>query len=400
MSLFLAEFSSRAIATPLRSLTRRARAMSNGESPGLDSTGEWIRELQEFREAFDEMAETMTERTRTLESERNGAQALIDYMGEGVLSLTGDGRILRANEAAVALLGIPRPHAPAHVRTLGTNPALRSLLEQAVDGPFSSKEFFLGGRNLLVSARRAEGGGAVVTFVDVTEVRRVEEVRRDFVANASHELKTPLTAIRGFAETLLEDDPPEEVRKKWLASIRSNALRLQRLVEDLLDLSRLESGGWVARRETMDLGSLCEVVFEDLSTVAGERGVTLSLSGEALVVADKQGLEQVVKNLLENSIRYSPDGEVITVQIQESTAFARVAVSDLGPGIPKWALPRIFERFFRVDPARSRRDGGTGLGLAIVRHLVGAMGGEVWAESELGSGTTVYFTLPLAKRVS
>jgi two-component system phosphate regulon sensor histidine kinase PhoR len=234
----------------------------------------------------------------------------------------------------------------------------------------------------------------------VTEIRRVEVVRRDFVANASHELKTPLTAMRGFAETLLEDDLPEDLRKQWLRSIRAHTLRLQRLVDDLLDLSRLESGGWIARKELVELEALFEDVMGDFSRTAEEQEVTLALSGDALVVADQQGLEQILKNLMENAIRYSPPGGTIQVSVGVTGGVAKVSVADEGPGIPKPALPRIFERFFRVDPARSRREGGTGLGLAIVRHLVNAMAGEVWAESEVGRGTTLFFTLPLAEQES
>jgi len=343
------------------------------------------------------MTEELATRFNGMESERDEMQALIDCIGEAVVSLTDDGRVLRANQAAIDLLELPRPFVPDLVRVLVRKASLRSLLEGAVATPFSSKEASLDGRNLLASSRPVEGGGAVVTFVDVTEIRRVETVRRDFVANASHELKTPLTAMRGFAETLLEDDLPEGLRKEWLNSISSHTLRLQRLVDDLLDLSRLESGGWIARKEIVDLGPLIKDVFADYSSVAGDRDISLTSEGEFLVLADEQGLEQVIKNLVENSIRYSPSGGKVGVTISEEEGSGRVSIKDDGPGIPAAALPRIFERFYRVDPARSRREGGTGLGLAIVRHLVNAMGGDVWAESKMGQGTTVTFILPGAK---
>jgi signal transduction histidine kinase len=270
---------------------------------------------------------------------------------------------------------------------------LRTLLETAVVRPYAAREITLGDRNLIVSARRVEGGGAVVTFLDVTEIRRLEMVRRDFVANASHELKTPLTAMRGFAETLLEDDPPENLRRDFLGSIRSNTLRLQNLVDDLLDLSRLESGGWVAREEVVEIRGVVEDLWSGLRAKLSDRKLDFSVEGNALVLADEQGLSQVVRNLVDNAIQYTPDGGSIQVKIWEEGPLARMEVRDTGIGIPTSVLPRIFERFFRVDPARSRAEGGTGLGLAIVRHLVDAMGGEVWAESELGQGTSIFVTL-------
>ena len=346
--------------------------------------------------AFNRITEEWDSRFRASESERDEMQALLNYMGEGVIVLTQDARVLRANQAAIELLDFPRPVNLAPIGTLVHQPALRSLLEGSVVKTFSSQEVALGERNLIVSSRAVEGGGAVVTFLDVTETRRIEMVRRDFVANASHELKTPLTALRGFAETLLEDDLPEDLRREWLGSIRSHTLRLQRLVDDLLDLSRLESGGWVAREEIVELEPLVEYVLAEFSTMAQDRKLTLKSEGNAVVVADEHGLEQVIKNLVDNAVRYAPVGGKIEVTIGEADGSGRIAVADNGPGIPTSALPRIFERFYRVDPSRARAEGGTGLGLAIVRHLVQAMGGEVWAESELGKGTEVIFTLPVA----
>jgi signal transduction histidine kinase len=203
--------------------------------------------------------------------------------------------------------------------------------------------------------------------------------------------------MRGFAETLLEDDLPEDLRRQWLSSLRTNTLRLQRLVDDLLDLSRLESGGWMARRDVVELEALAQDVLSEFGTMAEEHAVSLETWGGALVVGDEQGLEQVMRNLVENAIRYTPKGGKVSLEINCHEDTVTVSVRDTGVGIPISALPRIFERFYRVDPARSRAEGGTGLGLAIVRHLVHAMGGEVWAESELGHGTAVIFTLPAAK---
>ncbi len=329
-----------------------------------------------------------------METERDDLQALIDWIGEAVVSLSGDGKVLRTNRAAVSLLGIHRPVPGAHLGDLVTHPGLRGLLEESLTHPFSGREFSLRDRKLLVSAQSVDGGGAIVIFLDVTEVRRLETVRRDFVANVSHELKTPLTSLRGFAETLLEDDPPADLRRTFLSSIRANALRLQHLVDDLLDLSRLESGGWVAKDAVVELGPVFEDLWDNFQEGASVRGLSFSLRGNATVSADLQGVIQVFQNLIANAIRYTPNGGSIVVEIQQDGAFTRVEVRDTGIGIPASALPRVFERFFRVDSARARAEGGTGLGLAIVRHLVGAMGGRVWAESELGKGTSFFVALP------
>jgi two-component system, OmpR family, phosphate regulon sensor histidine kinase PhoR len=207
-------------------------------------------------------------------------------------------------------------------------------------------------------------------------------------------LKTPLTAMRGFAETLLDGDPPEPLRREFLESIRTNTLRLQNLVDDLLDLSRLEAGAWRIQEEEVEVAASASEVWRELMQQHRERSVTFAVQGDAVALADAQALHQVFRNLMDNALRYTPDGGRIEVTITPTGPTLSVTVTDSGAGIPSSALPRIFERFYRVDPGRDRAAGGTGLGLAIVRHLVHSMGGEVGAESELGEGTTIRFTLP------
>jgi len=384
---------------PVRIVERRVRGLLAGNFSRRIPNRIRVKEFRDLAGTVNRMTEELASRFRSMETERDEMQTLIDCMGESVLALTEDARVLTANKAAIDLLDFPDPVNFAPVGALVRQPDLRALLESAVIGPFSPREVSLGDRTLIVSSRALEGGGAVVTFVDVTETRRVEMVRRDFVANASHELKTPLTAMRGFAETLLEDDLPEDLRKRWLSSIRTNTIRLQRLVDDLLDLSRLESGGWMARPEVMEVGSLVHDLLAEVPSAAQEKDLSLTVRGEGRVIADPQGLEQVLKNLIDNAIRYTPEGGTIRITITEEGETVRIGVEDDGPGIPTAALTRIFERFYRVDPARSRAEGGTGLGLAIVRHLVHAMEGEVWAESELGQGTRIIVTLPAASAV-
>ena len=394
LALVVAYLLSRALAQPLVVLADRARGLASGDFSRRAPRNVTVAELDELGAAFNRLTDELRARLSELGRERDEMQALIDAMAEGVIALTEDARILRTNRAARALLNLPLTSAFAPVGAMVRHPVLRDLLEGSVVQPFRAREVGMGERHLIVSARLLDQGGSVVTFLDVSEMRRLEQVRRDFVANASHELKTPLTTIRGFAETLLEDDPPDALRKEFLAAIRDNTLRLQRMVEDLLDLSRLESGAWSARRQAIDIEEVVAESWADFAERAQGAGVRFVVEGSGTALADEQGLRQVFRNLFENALRYTPRGGAITVRTEARGDRIRVEVIDTGAGIPSNSLPRIFERFYRADSARARTEGGTGLGLAIVRHMVVAMGGEVGAESELGQGTTIWFTLP------
>jgi len=254
----------------------------------------------------------------------------------------------------------------------------------------------------------AGAGGAVVILQDLTELRRLERVRRDFVANASHELRTPVANIRATAETMLEHPDDVAMARRFLPRLVSEAERLARLVSDLLHLARAEAPG-ERTRETVELSALAAEVQEQLRAKAEQRHIALrsELTGAARVCGDRAGLEQVVFNLLDNALMYTPAGGSITLQTASpaasststsstSTSSVTLTVSDTGIGIPAGELPRIFERFYRVDKARSRAQGGTGLGLAIVRHIVENHGGHIRVESEEGVGTTFTVTLPAA----
>jgi two-component system phosphate regulon sensor histidine kinase PhoR len=398
VSLLVAYALAIALARPTVVLADRARQLAGGDFATRVPRRAWMAELADLAVAFNRLTDELRGRVSDLRRDRDEMGALIDTMAEGVVALTDDARVLRANQAAHTLLGLPGEMPPfAPVGTLVRHPELRELLEESVTKAVQTREIRVADRYLLVSSRRLDHGGAVTTFLDVTEIRRLEQVRRDFVANASHELKTPLTSVRGFAETLLEGDPPPKLKAEFLAAIRNNTLRMQRLVDDLLDLSRLESGGWSAGREEVSLLAAAREAWSQFRDLADERGVTFDAEGDVVAVADRQGLEQVYRNLMENSLRHTDAGGHIHVSVTKPRpGMAEVAVSDDGEGIPSRALPRIFERFYRADSSRARDFGGTGLGLAIVRHLVSAMGGDVWAESELGRGTTIRFTVPAA----
>jgi signal transduction histidine kinase len=277
------------------------------------------------------------------------------------------------------------------------------------------------GRTLALTARPLAGGGAVVAVLDLTATRRLEAVRRDFVANVSHELKTPLTVVGGFAETLTDDELPAESRRQFAETILANTRRMQRIVDDLLDLSRIESGGWVPKPVPIDVRPALTDAVLPLRAIAEEKGMKLELcvSDDArVVIADPTAFRQVLTNLIENAVRYTTTGSITVTATREVPSAAPaypaqgvvttgspssgeateagvwIAVRDTGVGIAAEHLPRIFERFYRVDRARSREAGGTGLGLAIVRHLIEAHHGRIRAESQPGRGTTVAVFFP------
>jgi two-component system phosphate regulon sensor histidine kinase PhoR len=382
-----------ALARPLVNLADRARRLAEGDFSGSVPRAR-IMELQELAAAFNRLTDQLRDRLADLRSERDEMEALIDCMAEGVIALSEEGRLVRANRAARVLLGVADLPPQVHVGSLVRHPELREALKESVARPEQSREIAVGGRHLLLASRALDHGGAVATLLDITDLRRMERVRSDFVANASHELKTPLTSIRGYAEALA-DEPPEHMRLQFLRSILSNTLRLQRLVDDLLDLSRLESGGWKANLEPVVVGEVVEEAWELVGPRA-DHEVAFTLRGAAVVIGDRQGLVQIFRNLFDNAVRHTPAGGHVEVSVgpDPDSEHVLVSVRDDGEGIPAQALPRIFERFYRADSSRARGAGGTGLGLSIVKHLVSAMNGEVWAESELGRGTTIWIRRP------
>ena len=396
VALVVAYLLSKAFTRPLVALADRAGRLAHGDFATRVPAGR-VAELHDLAGAFNRLTEELQARLSELSRERDEMQTLIDCMAEGVVALTEDARVLRMNRAARTLLELDDVPEYAPITAVVRDGALRSALEQSVVVEAQSGELEIDGQHVLWASRALDSGGAVTTLLDITEVRHLEQVRRDFVANASHELKTPLTAIRGFAETLTEADPPEPLRHQFLESIRVNTLRLQRLVDDLLDLSRLEAGGWAAARDEV---FLADVVAEalDLLDMPQDSDRTFSVTGEAEVVGDRGGLVQIFRNHFENTMRHThPHGTIrVVIQPDDVAGFARVEVQDDGEGIPLRSLPRIFERFYRADSSRARDAGGTGLGLAIVKHLVSAMGGDVEAESVLGRGTTIRLMLPTA----
>ncbi|NUQ12322.1 MAG: hypothetical protein HUU26_08355, partial [Gemmatimonadaceae bacterium] len=274
---------------------------------------------------------------------------------------------------------------------------LRQAIAAAVAGEaIDGLEVTVNDRVLALTARPLASGGAVLAFFDLTPVRKLETVRSDFVANVSHELKTPLTVVGGFAETLADEALDPETRRQFASAILANTRRMQRIVDDLLDLSRIESGGWTPNPVAVHLQGVAEEALGSARPRAETKGISLRVDVEPpglAVHADPTALRQVLANLVDNAVRHTSSGEVV-VQGRPERGGVSVTVRDTGAGIRPEHLERIFERFYRVDTARSREEGGTGLGLAIVKHLVEAHGGRARASSEVDQGTAIEVWFP------
>lgn len=384
------------VTRPLTAIAEAARSIAGGQQPRFPHSG--IRDIDTLVQAMRQMHHELGVRFDQLRHDRAESAALVAAMVEGVIAADARGRILTANPAARELLGYG-PHSPLPdlqqlFRARPAREIVRAVFQGAV---VEGEEVALDGRQVVVSARPLPNGGAILVLHDQTEVRRLEAVRRDFVANVSHELKTPLTSISGYAETLLAERPDERTERQFLETILANSHRMQHLVDDLLDLARIESGRWQPQLAAVDLGSAAAEVWRELADRAAGRAVDFSVdigADAATLPADPEGLRLILRNLLDNALRHTPAGGAITVRAAREEEGVVLQVEDTGSGIPMEHLSRVFERFYRVDPSRSRAEGGTGLGLAIVRHTVEAHGGRVSIESQLGSGTRVQCWFP------
>jgi two-component system phosphate regulon sensor histidine kinase PhoR len=359
--------------------------------------------------SVDALADDLRRTVRLLGNERERFETVLETMGQAVLALDAELRINTANRAARVLLGLPEAVEGRSLLDFVRVPALQELIAEAASGKPVSTELDYGvapRRRLQVHATAPrQGGGTVIVMHDVTELRRLETVRKDFIANVSHELRTPVAVIQANAETLMAGalrDP--ERAKVFLDALQRHAERLGRLVADLLDISRIEAGRYPLVMEPVDLAFLVDRTIAALALQASEKGITLvsRLPGELWVAGDDKALEQVLFNLVSNAIKHTPGKghvEVDAVVIEregEVPTRLRVEVRDDGPGIDPRHHRRVFERFYRVDPGRTRDMGGTGLGLAIVKHLVEAMGGQVGVDGRRPQGSSFWFTVATA----
>ena len=393
---FFAFVAGRSIARPLTAITTAARAIAAGSAPRFPRSG--VPDVDALVQALRQMHGQLTDRFDELRREQAESAALVSSMVEGVIAADGRGRIVTANPAARRLLGYEAAEPLPDLAELFRVKAAREVVDAVLlGGTVRDRQVEMDGRSLLLNARPLPSGGGVLVIHDVTEVRRLEAIRRDFVANVSHELKTPLTSISGYTETLLSDTPSRETTRQFLTTILGNARRMQRLVDDLLDLSRIESGRWQPARTELDIPAVARESWAALAARPEAGRVTFDMDTAAdaeHLMADLDAVRQVLTNLFDNSLRYTPAGGRITCRARREDGGVALSVRDTGSGIAHEHLARIFERFYRADHSRSREEGGTGLGLAIVKHLVEAHGGRVYAESERGRGTTVTCWFP------
>jgi two-component system phosphate regulon sensor histidine kinase PhoR len=393
-----------------------ARKMAAGElSARLADTEEDVFSVPEA--ALNKAAERLEQSFAELESRRQELAAMLDSMQEAVVAITPDGLVHWSNAVMQRIAGtqirVGRPLSHS-VRDPELLECVRAVLEKR-EVQSGRSSLLAPGRIFEINAVPMPSGGALAVLHDVTRIEAAERSRREFIANVSHELRTPLTSIQGYVETLIEDEhSSKQTTLEFLGIILKNASRMNRITEDLLALAGVESPDYKLTLRPTPASGLVRDAIESLGGVVVDSEVALEFVGapDTLVLADGDAMNQVFGNLIENALRYGRAGKRICVGAQlvkpltarqarsqsasEVPSEVRFTVQDFGPGIASDQLDRIFERFYRVDKARSRESGGTGLGLAIVKHIVLAHGGRVWAESELGSGAAFHFTLPLA----
>ncbi|MBF0215907.1 MAG: HAMP domain-containing protein [Candidatus Omnitrophica bacterium] len=408
LSVFFTFAISRIISQPLEEMAKIAKAMAGGDfsrRPSIYSKDE----IGDLASALKYMADEINDKIEKIKHEGVKLDAVLSSMFEGIIVVDQKGDILLMNPSLRKLFFVdsdPEGKTPLEViRTAGVQDMIDRILadkERLISKEISvmrpeEKAFKVNGVPIM---RDGVLEGAVLVFHDITELKKLEEIRQDFVANVSHELRTPISSIKGYAETLIDgaiDD--RENTKDFVKIIYEDSNRLANLIDDLLDLSRIESGKMKMAFERIELEPVLERALGVLSKTIKDKKINVTRSiPEVLpkVLADEKRLAQVFLNLLDNAVKYTPDGGNVNIGIARMDDHLRIDISDNGLGIPQNDMPRIFERFYRVDKARSREMGGTGLGLSIVKHIVLAHNGQVWAESEPGRGSKFTFTVPVA----
>lgn len=400
----LAGRASRHLSEPLDAVSRAARRVQEGQWTVVSRLA-GPEEVRQLTQDVNRMVERLRQLLQETEAGRAQLETILGQMDDGLVVLDRESRILRMNAAARRLLETSG-RAPEGQLLLETVPVypLDTVARRALAGdqpdpvelysPYSSTAL----RVLASPLHQAEGtSGAVLLIQDLTEIRRVDRIRRDFVANVSHELRTPVAALRALAETLLlRAERRPEIVAEYATRMVGEVRRLGDLMEDLLTLSRIESGKWELRPESLDAAELVEDVLERFRVPADARRLRLILDlvEAGRVYADKNAVETAVGNLVDNALKYTPTGGEVRLSFRETGAAGVFTVADTGIGISAEDLPRVFERFYRVDQARSQEIEGTGLGLAIVKHLCENLGGRVWVESEPGIGSRFHIALP------
>jgi two-component system phosphate regulon sensor histidine kinase PhoR len=403
MALLFSAILSGLISRPLRAMADAAARFGVGEwSLRVPITGE--DEGAYLGRVLNQMADRIEQQMLHLKEERQRLDTILSSMGEGVVVLDPLGRIILANPAFRRIFEVPDDYAGIRLTEVCRNPDLLAVYQSHRDTGLAV------GRNVTLPAAAitfathwvplGNREGTVAVFHDISDLKRLESVRRDFVANVSHELRTPVTVIKGYAETLLDGvlTSDHDTSTRFITTIRNHADRLAGLIADLLVLSELEVSGFSLELASVHLIDVAAAVSGLLEVKAVAKGVTVSNDipvALPVVAANRQRLEQVFFNLLDNAINYTPAGGAVRMTADVGVARITIRISDTGPGIAAEHLPRLFERFYRVDPSRNREGGGTGLGLAIVKHIMYLHGGTVGVESTPGFGSTFSFTLPI-----
>ena len=401
----------------VRAIADVARRYSRGDLSrptrefGDDELGEVARVLDD---SVQELGKRLDDSRRT----RARMEAILTGMFEGVVLVNGAGRLLLANAAARDMLQMPADAEGRHYLEIIRQPDIAAMLGTSLRGAVADQlEVTLSrdpGRAFAartapvsgIDGRPASGpgaGGAVLVLHDITELRRADQIRRDFVANVSHELRTPLTAVRGYVEALLDAPVTEEERKRFLDIIARHTLRMERLVKDLLRLARLDAGQESIDKADIAVASLVAGVSADLEGDISARGMRISADiadDAATLTGDPAKLHDALRNLMENAVHYGAEHTPVDVASRREGGDVVLTIADRGPGIPASDLGRVFERFYRVDRARTRDPGGTGLGLAIVKHLIGLHGGTVRAGNRAGGGAVFTVRLPQPPKIS
>ncbi len=397
LALLLAFLATQSIGRRLLRITDFAERVAAGDLSARIQE-ESTDEIAHVASALDKTARKLEEGFHAVETSRQTLETLLNSMQEAVIAVSQDERVLWANQRMERLvpsgirLGAPLVQSvrdPEILASINTAVTTREVTMARAAKIFS-------GRIFDVTAAPMPGGGAVAVLHDQTDIERVEKTRRDFIANVSHELRTPLTSVQGYAETILDSRSLPENLREFVEIIRKNASRMSRLTEDLLVLARVESGELKLNFQIVMPQELLEEAVQTFQEIAASRGIELSVMNTAssAVWVDRDAIHQVFTNLIDNALKYGDQGGKVLVGACETEEGVQFYVRDFGSGIPSEHLPRLFERFYRVDKARSRESGGTGLGLAIAKHVVRAHSGNIRAESELNHGSTFYFILP------
>lgn len=411
ISLIFGYFLSKNITKPIVTLTRRAEKMAQFEEPeSYSSVKKSDDEIGILSDTFTFMSRELFKTLEQIEGEKTKMEAILVNLNDGVIAFDLNGKIIHINPAAERMLSVFNPSIVEFnpfFNDIGANVNIGDIIYLQKNKTFERdvefngqilKMFFAAFMSKDKESERI--GGVVVAIQDVTRQQKLDNARREFVANVSHELRTPLTTVKSYTETLLDSSEGDSMQNHFLEVINSEVDRMTRIVKDLLTLSRLDHSKDALKRDNIDVRKLIEGVVEKLAISAKEHGHTLSCAFTTDIpnyVGDKDKIEQVIINLVSNSIKYTADGGTIEVFAGKVYNEIYIKVKDNGIGIPKSDLGRIFERFYRVDKARTRKAGGTGLGLAIAKELVEAHGGKISIQSEVGIGSEVMITLPIRK---